>query len=77
MSVRRPSYLRAVLSLAAETLRDVRYLASSHELSRLCEALRYRRIQRLSCYRGERFAWDWSRTHSTSDGNAAQSWPRP
>ena len=77
MSGRRPSFLRAVLSLAAETLRDVRYLAASHELSRLCEALRYRRIQRLSSYRGERFAWEWSRSHSASGGDAAQSWPRP
>ena len=77
MSGRRPSFLHAMLSLAAETLRDVRYLAASHELSRLCESLRYRRIQRLSSYRGERFAWQWSRTHSVSGGDAAQSWPRP
>jgi rhamnosyltransferase len=74
MSGRRPSFLHAMLSLAAETLRDLRYLAARHELSCLCDALRYRRIQRLSSYRGERFAWQWTRAHA---GDAAQSWPRP
>ena len=74
MSGRRPSFLHAMLSLAAETLRDLRYLAARHELSCLCDALRYRRIQRMSSYRGERFAWQWTRAHA---GDAAQSWPRP
>ena len=74
MSGRRPSFLHAMLSLAAETLRDLRYLAVRHELSCLCDALRYRRIQRMSSYRGERFAWQWQQSHS---GDAAQSWPRP
>jgi rhamnosyltransferase len=74
MSGRRPSFPRALLSLAVETLRDVRYLASSHGLSGLCDALRYRRIQRMSSYRGELFAWKWARSRS---GDSAQSWPRP
>lgn len=74
MSGRRPSFPRALFSLAVETLRDVRYLASSHGLSGLCDALRYRRIQRMSSYRGELFAWKWVRSRS---GDSAQSWPRP
>ncbi len=52
-----PSFLRAFLGFAAESLRDFRYLLRHHELGYYFFAgIRYRYIQRMSCWRGERYA---------------------
>ena len=77
MSGRRPSLCHTLLSLAAESLRDVRYLARHDELSRLFEGLRYRRIQRWSSYRGEVLGWREALARAASDGSAERPWPRP
>jgi len=78
MSGRCSSLCHTLLSLAAESLRDVRYLAAAKSLGSLFAGLRYRRIQRLSCYRGERFAWRLMRSRAAAgDTGPLQSWPRP
>ncbi len=55
---KRPSFLRAALGAAVESLRDFRYLLRHHELGYYFFAgIRYRWTQRMSCYKGESFAW--------------------
>ena len=55
---KRPSFVRAVLGFAVESLRDFRYLLSHHELGYYFFAgIRYRWTQRMSCYKGEEYAW--------------------
>ena len=54
---KRPSFVRAFLGFAVESLRDFRYLLRHHELGYyFFKGVRYRWIQRMSCYRGEKEA---------------------
>ena len=56
---KRPSFVRAFLGFAAESARDFRYLLRHHQLGHYCfRGIRYRYTQRMSCYRGEKYAWD-------------------
>ena len=56
---KRPSFVRSFLGFAVESLRDFRYLLRHHELGYYFFAgIRYRWTQRMSCCRGERYAWD-------------------
>ncbi len=55
---RRPSALRALLAFGREAGRDFNYLLRNGELKYLASGLRYRALQRLSTYRGER---DWAK----------------
>ena len=56
---KRPSFARAFLGFAAESARDFRYLLRNHELGYYFFAgIRYRYTQRMSCYRGEKYAWE-------------------
>ena len=52
-----PCFLRACLGFAAEAVRDFLYLCRHHELGYWFKGIRYRWIQRISCYRGEKYAW--------------------
>ena len=55
---KRPSFVRAVLGAAVESLRDFRYLLRHHELGYyFFSGIRYRWTQRMSCYKGEEYAW--------------------
>ena len=55
---KRPSFVRAFLGFAVESLRDFRYLLRHHELGYYFFAgIRYRWTQRMSCYRGEKHAF--------------------
>ena len=54
---RRPSHIRAFLGFAAEAVRDFLYLCRHHEVGDCFKGIRYRWIQRMSCYRGERYAF--------------------
>ena len=55
---KRPSFLRAALGAAVESLRDFLYLLRHHELGYYFFAgIRYRWTQRMSCYKGEECAW--------------------
>lgn len=55
---KRPSFVRAVLGFAVESLRDFRYLLRHHELGYyFFSGIRYRWTQRMSCYKGEEYAW--------------------
>ena len=54
---RRPSFARAFLGFTAESARDFGYLLRHHELGYyFFQGIRYRYLQRMSCYRGERYA---------------------
>lgn len=53
----KPRFFRAFLGFAAESMRDVLYLCRHHELGYIFKGIRYRWTQRMSCYRGERYAW--------------------
>ena len=54
---KRPSFVRAILGFAVESLRDFRYLLRYHELGYyFFKGIRYRWIQRMSCYHGEKEA---------------------
>ena len=53
----KPSFCRAFLGFAAESARDILYLCRHHELGYLFKGIRYRWTQRMSCYRGERYAF--------------------
>ena len=56
---KRPSFFRAFLGFAAESVRDFRYLLRHHELGYyFFEGIRYRYTQRMSCCRGEKYAWE-------------------
>ena len=55
---KRPSFVRAVLGFAVESLRDFQYLLRHHELGYyFFSGIRYRWTQRMSCYKGEEYAW--------------------
>ena len=55
---KRPSFVRAFLGFAVESLRDFRYLLRHHEPGYyFFRGIRYRYVQRMSCYRGEKYAW--------------------
>lgn len=51
----KPCFCRAFLGFAAESMRDLRYLLRHHEFGYWFKGIRYRWIQRMSCYRGEKF----------------------
>ena len=53
----KPSFCRTLLAFAAESVRDFLYLCRHHELGYLFKGIRYRWTQRMSCYRGEKYAW--------------------
>ena len=56
---KRPSFVRAFLGFAAESARDFRYLLRHRELGYyFFKGIRYRYTQRMSCYRGEKYAWE-------------------
>ena len=55
---KRPSFVRAFLGFAAESARDFRYLCRHRRLGYyFFRGIRYRYVQRMSCYRGEKYAW--------------------
>ena len=54
---RRPSFCRAFLGFAAESVRDFFYLLRHQALDFFPDGIRYRYIQRMSCYQGEKYAW--------------------
>lgn len=55
---KRPSFLRAFLGFAAESARDFLYLCRRREPGYyFFRGIRYRWTQRMSCYRGEKYAW--------------------
>ena len=53
----KPCFCRAFLGFAVESARDVLYLLKHHELGYCFKGIRYRWIQRMSCYRGEHYAF--------------------
>ena len=53
----KPSFCRTFLGFAAESARDFLYLCRHHELGYCFKGLRYRWTQRMSCYRGEKYAF--------------------
>ena len=52
-----PCFCRAFLGFAAEAARDFLYLCRHHELGYCLKGFRYRWTQRMSCYRGEKYAF--------------------
>ena len=56
---KRPSFCRAFLGFAAESARDFLYLCRHNEAGYyFLKGIRYRYTQRMSCYRGEKYAWE-------------------
>ena len=56
---KRPSFIRAFLGFAAESARDFLYLCRHHQAGYyFFKGIRYRYIQRMSCYHGEKHAWE-------------------
>ncbi len=53
----KPCFFRAFVGFAAEAARDFLYLCRHHELGYCFKGLRYRWTQRMSCYRGEKYAF--------------------
>ncbi len=53
----KPCFCRAFAGFAAESARDFLYLCRHHEIGYCFKGLRYRWIQRMSCYRGEKYAF--------------------
>ena len=53
----KPRFCRAFLGFAAESARDVLYLLKHRELGYCFKGIRYRWIQRMSCFRGEKYAF--------------------
>ena len=53
----KPCFFRTFLRLVAESARDFLYLCRHRELGCCFKGIRYRWTQRMSCYRGEKYAF--------------------
>ncbi len=54
----KPCFCRALLAFAVESVRDFLYLCRHRELGYLFKGIRYRWTQRMSCFRGEKYAFE-------------------
>ena len=59
----KPCFCRALLAFAVESVRDFLYLCRHRELGYLFKGIRYRWTQRMSCFRGEKYAFQQDLFH--------------